>query len=85
MTITESRVKRAFYRANHRGTKELDLILGRFAEAELPGMGEIELGAFEELLALPDPQIDRWVKGDEPPPGVAAVVTRIRLYHQLES
>ena len=28
----EIRRKRAFYRAHHRGTKELDLILGRYAK-----------------------------------------------------
>lgn len=84
MTATESRIKRALYRAHHRGTKELDLVLGRFADAELGRLDEAELDAFEALLALPDPQIDGWVKGEEPPPGVAAMVARIRHYHGLE-
>jgi antitoxin CptB len=85
MTANENRIKRALYRANHRGTKELDLILGRFAGAETGALSEAELGAFEELLALPDPQIDKWIKGEEPPPGVAGIVARIRRYHSLES
>ena len=85
MTGTESRIKRALYRAQHRGTKELDFILGRFADAELAGFDAAELTAFEELLALPDPQIDRWIKGDAAPPGVQPMIARIRRYHRLES
>lgn len=85
MTANENRIKRALYRASHRGTKELDLILGRFAESETRALSEAELGTFEELLALPDPQIDQWIKSGEPPPGVGSIVARIRRYHRLES
>ncbi|WP_088343090.1 MULTISPECIES: succinate dehydrogenase assembly factor 2 [Rhodomicrobium] len=85
MTGTDSRIKRAFYRAQHRGTKELDFILGRFAHAELAGFDAAELTAFEELLALPDPQIDLWIKGDAAPPGVQPMIARIRRFHRLES
>jgi antitoxin CptB len=85
MTATDSRIKRALYRAHHRGTKELDLMLGRFADAELGRLDTAEFDAFEELLALPDPLIDGWIKGETPPPGIAAMITRIRQYHNLES
>jgi antitoxin CptB len=85
MTGIESRIKRALYRANHRGTKEMDLILGRFAADALPASDGPTLDAFEELLALPDPEIDRWIKGEEPPRGVASLIARIRRYHRLES
>jgi antitoxin CptB len=84
MTDMDSRIKRALYRANHRGTKEMDIILGRFAEAELPAGGVATLGEFEELLALPDPQIESWIKGEAPPPGVASIIAQIRRYHRLE-
>ena len=56
----EMRRRRAAYRASHRGTKEMDLILGRYAEARLPGMQNDELDAFERLLALPDPTLTQW-------------------------
>ncbi len=85
MTVMKHRIKRALYRANHRGTKELDLILGRFAEAEASALNEAEFSAFEELLALPDPQIDLWIKGQPPPPAIIAIIARIRRYHRLES
>ena len=56
----EMRRRRAAYRASHRGTKEMDIILGRYAEARLPGMQNPELDAFERFLALPDPTLTLW-------------------------
>ena len=56
----EMRRRRAAYRASHRGTKEMDIILGRYAEARLPGMQDPELEVFERFLALPDPMLTQW-------------------------
>ncbi|MBN9264116.1 MAG: succinate dehydrogenase assembly factor 2 [Hyphomicrobium sp.] len=61
MTPDETRRRRALYRAQHRGTKEMDFLLGRYAEAKLAGMAGGDLTAFEELLALPDPQLQSWL------------------------
>lgn len=83
MTSSEMRVKRATYRAHHRGTKELDFLLGRFADATLQDMSEVELDAFEELLALPDPQIDAWIKGQDVPPALDGLIRLIRRHHGL--
>lgn len=85
MTSIETRIKRAKFRANHRGTKEMDIVLGRFAEAEADGMSEEQLAVLEQLLSLPDPQIDQWVKGSEAPPGVRRLISDIRRFHRLES
>ena len=85
MADSDSRRKRALYRAHHRGTKEMDLILGGFADAEVFGFSESELSAFEVLLALPDPEIDRLIKGAEPPPDLAPLFARIRRHCRLES
>jgi antitoxin CptB len=84
MADSDSRRKRALYRAHHRGTKEMDLILGRYADAALSGFSEGEMAAFEMLLALPDPEIDRMVKGAEPPPDLALLVKAIRRHHGLQ-
>ncbi len=61
MMTDDTRRRRALYRAQHRGTKEMDFLLGRYAEARLAGMGSADLTAFEELLALPDPQLQGWL------------------------
>jgi antitoxin CptB len=84
MADSDSRRKRALYRAHHRGTKEMDWILGRYADAALSGLSETEMAAFEVLLALPDPEIDRMVKGGAAPPDLAPLVTAIRRHHGLE-
>jgi len=79
----EIRRRRALYRANHRGTKELDLILGRFAEKHVPAMDEAKLSAFEEFLGLPDTQIALWIQGHPAPPGVKAAVADVRAFCAL--
>jgi antitoxin CptB len=62
-----ARRRRLRFRCWHRGMKEVDLILGRFADAWVNGMSEAELADFESLLESPDPQILAWVTGEEAP------------------
>lgn len=64
----DSRKKRLRFRAWHRGTRELDLILGRFADGYLDDMSESELKAFERILEAPDPDLYAWVTGRALPP-----------------
>jgi antitoxin CptB len=61
------RLKRLRYRAHHRGMKEVDLILGPFADAHLANLSHAELEAFEQLLDIPDQQIYAWVAGEAQP------------------
>ena len=63
------RRRRLLYRAWRRGTREMDLILGRFAAAELASLDNGELDAFEALMDLPDTELYQWVSGALPPPG----------------
>lgn len=78
-----SRIKRASFRAHHRGTKEMDIILGRFADAELAKLNEADLAAFETLLTMPDQPMQSWINGDAPPPEIADIVAHIRGFHGL--
>ena len=82
----ETRRRRAAYRASHRGTKEMDWVLGRFAEHALTRMASERLAAFEELLSLPDPVLQEMVMDAEPvaDAGIAALVADIRAFHGLE-
>ncbi|NWG46649.1 MAG: succinate dehydrogenase assembly factor 2 [Alphaproteobacteria bacterium] len=69
------RRKRALFRAGHRGMKELDLILGRFAEHNAGAFDSSELAAFEELLEHQDQDIYDWLAGRKPqPPGTDTVL-----------
>ncbi len=68
MTGMDSRIKRALYRANHRGTKEMDLILGPFADANIEGYGAPELDRLEALMNEEDPPLLKWVMRQEEPP-----------------
>ena len=66
---TEVRRKRALYRSWHRGTRELDEILGPFAEQHVGAMTEAQLDQFETLLERPDPELFTWfVERDPVPP-----------------
>lgn len=51
------RQRRALYRASRRGTKEMDWLLGRYADARVAGMSEAALLCFEALIEVPDPDL----------------------------
>ena len=53
----DDRRKRLLFRCWHRGTREMDLILGRFADAEIAHLTDDELGQLERLIDVPDPDL----------------------------
>jgi antitoxin CptB len=65
------RRRRLRYRAWHRGTKEMDLVLGPFADAHLEGLGEPELDRLEALMDEEDTDLLKWVMCQEPVPADA--------------
>ncbi len=79
MTETrEIRIKRLRMRSWHRGIKEMDLILGGWADAHLAGADDATLDAFEAVLAEADHDLYSWVSGQAEPPGsLAPILTRI--------
>lgn len=62
------RRRRIRFRCWHRGTREADLVLGRFADTCVDQLNETELGQLEALLDQPDPDIWDWVVGRQPVP-----------------
>ncbi len=62
----DDRRKRLLFRCWHRGTREMDLILGRFADAEIAALGENELAQLEHLIEVPDPDLYAALTGDKP-------------------
>ena len=62
----DDRRKRLLFRCWHRGTREMDLILGRFADAEIAHLSEPELVQFEHLMDVPDPDLYAALTGATP-------------------
>jgi antitoxin CptB len=82
----DTRRRRAVYRACHRGTKEMDWILGRFAERSVGDMTPDRLALFERMLDLPDPDLQDMVLHPEFAPAgeFAEFVIALRVFHGLE-
>ena len=64
----DPRRRRILFRARRRGLREMDIALGAFADAHLPGLSEAELEEVEAWLDLPDPDILAWLTGEAAPP-----------------
>jgi antitoxin CptB len=77
------RRKRLRFRAWHRGTREMDLLLGRFADAEIDRFDDQTLSTFEALLEVADPELYAWVLGniEAPPLYDTPLLRRLRQFH----
>jgi antitoxin CptB len=64
----ETRRKRARFRAWHRGMREMDFVLGGFADREMATMTAGELAEFEALLHESDAEFLDWIAGRKPVP-----------------
>ena len=64
----DARRRRLLFRCWHRGIREMDLVLGRFADEQLASLSEVELTELEGWLDIPDQQMFAWVNGMEPAP-----------------
>ena len=77
------RRKRLVFRAWHRGMREMDIIMGRFADRHAAAMSDDEVDQFEALMEAPDPEIFRWITGSLPTPANydTALLRRMREFH----
>ncbi len=64
----EARIKRLFMRSWRRGIKEMDLILGGYADAGLARLSSQQLDLYDEMLAENDHDLYAWVSGQQPSP-----------------
>jgi antitoxin CptB len=76
----DARRRKLLFRSWHRGMREMDLIMGRFADAAVEQLAEDEIAAFEHLLEAPDPELLAWIIGeaDVPPAYDTALFRRLR-------
>ena len=78
----DDRRKRLLFRCWHRGTREMDLILGRFADAEIGNLSEDELTQLEALLEEADPDLYAAITGDKVLPAevIGPLFARIKAF-----
>jgi antitoxin CptB len=83
----DTRRRRAIYRSAHRGTKEMDVMLGRYCAAVLPTLDDPELARLELFLSLPDPDLQNWLLKPEVIAGLefADLIAAVRAFHGLEA
>jgi antitoxin CptB len=64
----DPRRRRLLFRATHRGTHELDLLIGGFVSSRLAAFTPDELTEIERLLDLPEPDLAEWLTRRQPVP-----------------
>ena len=82
----DDRRKRLLFRCWHRGTREMDLILGRFADAEIADLPDGDMAELERLLEVPDPDLYAALTGDKPlaPEFSSALFDRIKARRDVD-
>ena len=79
----EARLKRMAMRSWRRGTKEMDLVLGPWADAHLAGLDEARLVLYDSLLAENDQDLMSWLLSQTPPPAaIAGLLAEIGAFAQ---
>lgn len=82
--VLDVRRKRLRFQAWHRGTREMDLVLGRFVDAHLATLTEAEIETLEALMEAPDPELYLWIAGTAAVPGNfdSPLFRKIVAFHQ---
>jgi antitoxin CptB len=82
----DDRRKRLLFRCWHRGTREMDLILGRFADAEIAGLADDDLTQLERLIEVPDPDLYAALTGNAPlaPEYASRLFERIKTFRSAD-
>ncbi|MGV8939384.1 MAG: succinate dehydrogenase assembly factor 2 [Allorhizobium sp.] len=64
----DARRRRILFRCWHRGIREMDLMLGQFAEQEISDLTDVELDELELIMIEEDADLVRWITGADPLP-----------------
>ena len=83
----DERRRRLLYRCWHRGIREMDYVLGSWANARLGAADDATLDELERLMQVPDPDMYKWLSGtaEVPPNWDFAVVRDIRRFHGVDA
>jgi antitoxin CptB len=79
----DERRRKLLFRAWRRGVREMDLIVGRFADAHIAMLDAAALEEFERLIEVPNAALYAWVIGAERVPADydTAVLAKLRAFH----
>ncbi|MEX0752509.1 MAG: succinate dehydrogenase assembly factor 2 [Xanthobacteraceae bacterium] len=79
----DPRRRRLLFHCWHRGLREMDLIMGRFADSHIEELAGQDLDDFERLAEVPDQKLLGWFTGeyDVPPEHDTALFRRMRDFH----
>jgi len=79
----DPRRRKLLFRSWHRGTREMDLILGRFADAWIPCLTHFDLDDYERLMEVPDRDLFVWITGEQQTPANydTGLLRRLREFH----
>ncbi len=80
----DPRRRKILFRAWHRGMREMDLIMGRFADAHIGTLSEADLDEFERLIEVLDRDLLSWVTGEAQVPENydSDVFRQLKAFHQ---
>ena len=86
LTDHDIRLRRLKFRSWHRGIKEMDLILGHFADEILGSLPLEQIDQYESLIEIGDTTLYNWVTGREKPEPEhdTPVFARICEFHHLK-
>ena len=81
--IPSSRLQRIRFRSQHLGMRELDLLLGKYAEEHLQNLNAEQLDVYEGFLEKENPDIYNWITGGEPVPEKYVFIVKELASHNL--
>lgn len=78
--------KKLIYRSHHRGTREMDFFLSKFADHHLASFTKEQLDLYEQLLHIPDPELHAWIMGVEvcTDEKFLFIIKLIKQFHQIK-
>jgi antitoxin CptB len=79
----DARRRKLLFRSWHRGTREADLIMGRFADAHIAALSDADLDAYEHLLDALEAELLAWLTGASAVPAEhdTPMFHRVREFH----
>lgn len=82
----DHRRRRILFRAWHRGIREMDLILGQFADENIDQLDDMQLDTLERLMDISDRDLLQWVTREVPVPANydTEIFRRVCAYRRSE-